>query len=100
MDTRLLLQKNCERLLEQYETNLKVVQELQYTMIEDVLPSVAGELALDSGQINWAKQWLEDARALLYHLQYQLIQENFLETIFQLLRVRVFRLSHKASSHT
>lgn len=67
MDTRSLLQKNCERLLEQYETNLKVVQELQYTMVEDVLPSVAGELGLDSEQINWAKQWLQDARAFLYH---------------------------------
>ncbi|KAE9389884.1 CRAL/TRIO domain-containing protein [Gymnopus androsaceus JB14] len=69
MDTHLLLQQNCDRLLAQYEANMKAVIGLQSTLIEDVLPSVADELALDSEQINWAKRWLEDT-----------------QTIFQLLR--------------
>ncbi|KAF5380237.1 hypothetical protein D9757_008219 [Collybiopsis confluens] len=75
MDTRLLLQANCDRLLEQYELNVNVVKALQGTLIQDILPSVVDELALDAEQIDWAKQWLQDSQA-----------------IFQLLRVRAFRL--------
>ncbi|KIK69267.1 hypothetical protein GYMLUDRAFT_642466 [Collybiopsis luxurians FD-317 M1] len=68
-NTRLLLQANCDKLLDQYQLNINAVKDLQYTLIQDVLPSVADELALNSVQIVWAKHWLRDT-----------------QTIFQLLR--------------
>ncbi|KAJ3809028.1 CRAL-TRIO domain-containing protein [Lentinula aff. lateritia] len=73
MDTRLLLQANCDRLLEQYEANMKVVRELQSTLIEDVLPSLADELALNSEQIAWANQYLDDSQTIFQLLR----RENF-----------------------
>ncbi|KAJ3982772.1 CRAL-TRIO domain-containing protein [Lentinula detonsa] len=73
MDTRLLLQANCDTLLKQYEANMKVVQELQSTLIEDVLPSIENELALDADQIFWAKQWLQDTQTIFQLLR----RENF-----------------------
>ncbi|KAJ4483946.1 CRAL-TRIO domain-containing protein [Lentinula aciculospora] len=73
MATRLLLQANCEKLLEQYQANMIAVKELQFTLIEDVLPSLETELALDSEQIAWAKQWLEDTQTMFQLLR----RENF-----------------------
>ena len=64
-NTRLLLQANCEKLLDQYQLNINAVKDLQYTLIQDVLPSVADELALAEDQIVWAKHWLQDTRASL-----------------------------------
>ena len=62
MDIYSLLQANCDRLLEQYETNLRDVRMLQETMINDILPSVVDELSLGKDEIKWAKSWLKDTR--------------------------------------
>ncbi|KAJ8077961.1 hypothetical protein PM082_000162 [Marasmius tenuissimus] len=62
MDTRSLLQANCDRLIHEYQSNLNAALELQTILIEDVLPSVATELELDEEQQDWARTWLEDTR--------------------------------------
>ncbi|KAK1225654.1 hypothetical protein PQX77_011411 [Marasmius sp. AFHP31] len=60
MDTRSLLQANCDRLIHEYQSNLDAAIELQTILIEDVLPSVATELELDEEQQDWARKWLQD----------------------------------------
>jgi len=60
MDIRSLLQANCDRLLEQYHSNLEAVLSLQATLIRDILPSVTDELELDPDATEWAKEWLKD----------------------------------------
>ncbi|KAJ3713209.1 CRAL-TRIO domain-containing protein [Lentinula raphanica] len=73
MDIRLLLKANYDGLSKQYEANVKVVQELQSTLIQDILPSIESELALDAEQTIWAKQWLKDTQAMFQLLR----RENF-----------------------
>lgn len=55
-----VLERNCTELLDQYQTNLELVLELQTVLIEDILPSLADELGLDSDATEWAKEWLND----------------------------------------
>lgn len=60
MDFRALLQANCERLLEQYVSNIDAVLALQVTLIHDILPSVTDELELSPEATEWAREWLSD----------------------------------------
>jgi hypothetical protein len=60
MDIHTLLQNNCVKLLEQYNSNLDSVLSLQATLIDDILPGVEVELDLDTEGLRWAKEWLED----------------------------------------
>lgn len=60
MDIHSLLQANCDKILAQYQSNLHAVLELQQLFINDILPSVADELALEPDATQWAKEWLED----------------------------------------
>lgn len=60
MDIYSLLQANCDRLLEQYQTNVRDVRMLQETMLKDILPSVVDELSLGKEEVDWAKSWLKD----------------------------------------
>jgi retinaldehyde-binding protein 1 len=60
-----LLQKNYEKLLEQYTCNLEGVLTLQATLIRDILPSIQDELELGPEATEWAKEWLEDTCAFL-----------------------------------
>jgi hypothetical protein len=62
--TQLLLQTNCERLIEQYNARLNGVLALQRTLIEDILPSTADELGLDDRTVAWVREWLEDTGML------------------------------------
>lgn len=55
-----LLQANTERLLREYEANIKNVEELQATLIEEILPSLEDELELTPEAVAWAREWLED----------------------------------------
>ncbi|KAF8647088.1 hypothetical protein AX16_006922 [Volvariella volvacea WC 439] len=64
METRALLQANCERLLEQYVTNLDDILTLQATLIRDILPSVADELGLGPEAVEWGKDWLSDTASI------------------------------------
>lgn len=85
-DIHRLLQQNCDKLLSQYQANIDAVIELQNVLIDDVLPSLADELGLDSDATGWAKDWLSDTgtrSALFRHLPSQ----HRLVAIFQILRV-------------
>ncbi|THU96738.1 CRAL/TRIO domain-containing protein [Dendrothele bispora CBS 962.96] len=77
MDIRSLLQANCDKLLTQYHSNLETVLELQSTLIEDVLPSVADELNLDSEQMEWAREWLQDTQAIFQMLRREKFTRSF-----------------------
>ncbi|KAK7473223.1 hypothetical protein VKT23_001321 [Stygiomarasmius scandens] len=77
MDIRSLLQGNCDKLLTQYRSNLKTVLELQATLIEDVLPSVADELNLGLEQREWAREWLQDTQAIFQMLRREKFTRSF-----------------------
>nr|GAT54992.1 predicted protein [Mycena chlorophos] len=58
-----LLQTNrskLEALNAQYTESLEAVLDLQATLIDDILPSVADELELDDDAVEWARDWLAD----------------------------------------
>ncbi|KAJ7049689.1 hypothetical protein C8F01DRAFT_1264912 [Mycena amicta] len=44
----------------QYTETIEAVRELQGTLIDDILPSVADELELDDDAVEWAREWLRD----------------------------------------
>lgn len=60
MELQTLLETNCFRLLEEYNTHLGDVRVLQRTLILDVLPSLADELQLSTEVSQWLKEWLLD----------------------------------------
>ena len=64
MDIQNLLQANCERLLEQYQSNLRDVRVLQETLVNDILPDVVDELSLGPEETDWARSWLNDTCTL------------------------------------
>ncbi|KAF7305872.1 hypothetical protein HMN09_00741400 [Mycena chlorophos] len=58
-----LLQTNRDKLdalNAQYTESLEAVVDLQATLIDDILPSVADELELDDDAVEWAREWLAD----------------------------------------
>ncbi|KAF8915608.1 CRAL-TRIO domain-containing protein [Mucidula mucida] len=86
MDIYSLLQANCDRLLEQYQTNVRDVRMLQETMLKDILPSVVDELSLGKEEVDWANP-------SIFHL---LRRNNFTKS-FALEAIRknlIWRLGH------
>jgi hypothetical protein len=57
------LQAAQDALLEEYRTNLEDIYNIQDTLIQDILPSVADDLDLSSDACAWAKEWLSDTCA-------------------------------------
>jgi hypothetical protein len=60
MSFRPQLQANSERVAELYTSNVEIVHDLQATLIDEILPSMRGELGLDRETEEWATEWLED----------------------------------------
>jgi hypothetical protein len=88
----LLLNANREKfqlLSSQYTENLEAVVDLQGTLIENYLPSVADELELDVESIQWAKEWLNDTCERVFSFSILPLTSHFLEgSLFRILRVR------------
>lgn len=57
------LQAAQDALLEEYRTNLEDIYNIQDTLIQDILPSVADNLDLTPDACAWAKEWLSDTCA-------------------------------------
>lgn len=64
MDIYSLLKKNNENLLKQYKENLELTLSLQNTLLHEVLPHLQDELQLGTDVVAWAREWVEDTRAL------------------------------------
>ncbi|KAJ7933790.1 CRAL-TRIO domain-containing protein [Mycena leptocephala] len=92
----LLLNANREKfqlLSSQYTENLEAVVDLQGTLIENYLPSVADELELDVESIQWAKEWLNDTCSLFRILRRNKFTRSFaMESIRKTLVWRFSRL--------
>jgi retinaldehyde-binding protein 1 len=54
------LRKNRDFLLQQYQSNLEDILDLQDTLVQVILPSVADELELCPEAVKWAMDWLYD----------------------------------------
>ncbi|KAL0956819.1 hypothetical protein HGRIS_002930 [Hohenbuehelia grisea] len=92
MDIRALLQANCDKLLVQYRANIDSVLLLQATLIQDILPSLQGELRLDQASTDWAREWLSDTYTI-----FQLSRRNRFTRSFAMEAIRktlVWRLSN------
>jgi hypothetical protein len=91
MDIRSLLQANHDAFLELHSAQIGAVLTLQHTLIRDILPSVADELELDTWQIAWLQEWLQDTGECSYlcygRSSFTSFTHCILETIFQISRV-------------
>ena len=74
MSIRERLQENCNRLLESYQANIRDVQKLQETLLNDILPSVTDELQLSPDATEWSREWLMDTGMLNMTSQDQSIE--------------------------
>lgn len=68
METHERLQKNRDYLLQQYNSNLEDILNLQDTLIQDILPSITDELELCQEAVEWAADWLCDTGTCLLFL--------------------------------
>ncbi|KAF7322032.1 Protein real-time [Mycena kentingensis (nom. inval.)] len=100
----LLLQANREKseLFDvQYTESLDAVRELQTTLLQDILPSVADELDLSEGDgaLEWAREWLRDTCTIFRILRRNKFTRSFaLESIRKTLLWRLTHLYPPAAS--
>jgi hypothetical protein len=60
MSIHRVLRDNFDKLQEQYDANIETVLELKNVFLNDILPSVVDELALDDAATEFTREWLND----------------------------------------
>ncbi|KAF8893464.1 CRAL-TRIO domain-containing protein [Infundibulicybe gibba] len=87
-----LLQANCDRLLDQYHSNLQNIVSLQTTLLRDILPSIADELQLNPDATEWAKEWLLDTSTMFRMSRRHRFTRSFAMEYIR--KTLVWRLAH------
>ena len=62
MDIHQVLRQQYDAYNDLYEENLDATQDLQHTLIHDILPGLVDELGWDADKVRFARDWLEDTR--------------------------------------
>lgn len=62
MDIHQVLRQRYDAYNDLYEENLDATQDLQHTLIHDILPGLVDELGWDTDKVRFARDWLEDTR--------------------------------------
>lgn len=77
MDIHQVLRQQYDAYNDLYEENLDATQDLQHTLIHDILPGLVDELGWDADKVRFARDWLEDTPVIFRTLKRHKFTSSF-----------------------